>query len=271
MKKLIIDCGATKADWCVLEGGATRTVRTKGFNLVQTPEPLLREIIGEATEAIGPGVEEVHLYAAGLLEKPETDLGKWFPGAEIEYASDMLGAARAVCGRKPGIAAILGTGANTCEYDGENIGWKVNCGGYILGDEGSGAVLGKLFLTDYLKAYMPEALYKEVQETYDGLDYITVVRKVYGGEAPARYLGSFAPFILERYNRYDYVRNLVDGNFRALFERTLRQYKPLPVGVVGGFGYACRDILRRMGQEYNIEFSTFLATPAEGLSAYHAL
>ena len=271
VKQLIIDCGATKADWCVLENKTTRTVRTRGFNLFQTSEELLSEIIGEAAAQIGPGVEDIHLYAAGLLEKPETDFNKWFPGAQIEYASDMLGAARAVCGHNPGIAAILGTGANTCEFDGTNIGWKVNCGGYILGDEGSGAVLGKLFITDYIKNYMPEELLKEVKETYPELDYLYVVRKVYGGEAPARYLGSFAPFILERYGKYEYVKELVEGNFKNLFEKTLKQYKPLPVGVVGGFGYASREILQRMGKEYGVTFSKFLATPAEGLAEYHAL
>ena len=271
VKQLIIDCGATKADWCVLENKTTRTVRTRGFNLFQTSEELLSEIIGEAAAQIGSGVEDIHLYAAGLLEKPATDFNKWFPGAQIEYASDMLGAARAVCGHNPGIAAILGTGANTCEFDGTNIGWKVNCGGYILGDEGSGAVLGKLFITDYIKNYMPEELLKEVKETYPELDYLYVVRKVYGGEAPARYLGSFAPFVLQRYDKYEYVKNLVETNFRGLFEKTLKQYKPLPVGVVGGFGYAAREILQRMGKEYGVTFSKFLATPAEGLAEYHAL
>ena len=271
MKQLIIDCGATKADWCVVENKTTRNVRTPGFNLVQTPEDKLNEIIGEAAAQIGPGVEDVHLYAAGLLEKPAVDLGRWFPGAAIEYASDMLGAARAVCGHNPGIAAILGTGANTCEYDGKNMGWKVDCGGFILGDEGSGAVLGKLFLTDFIKNYMPEELLKEVKETYPELNYLYIVRKVYGGEAPARFLGGFAPFILERYNQYEYVRNLVEGNFRNLFEKTLKQYKPLPVGVVGGFGYASREILQRMGKEYGVTFSKFLATPAEGLVEFHAL
>ena len=107
-----------------MENNSTRNVRTKGFNLVQTPAELLNEIISAAAAEIGPGVEDIHLYAAGLLEKPSVDFGKWFPGAQIEYASDMLGAARAVCGHNPGIAAILGTGANTCEFDGTNIGWR---------------------------------------------------------------------------------------------------------------------------------------------------
>ena len=254
VKQLIIDCGATKADWCVVENKTTRNVRTPGFNLVQTPEDKLNEIIGGAAAEIGPGVEDVHLYAAGLLEKPAVDFGRWFPGASIEYASDMLGAARAVCGHNPGIAAILGTGANTCEYDVKNMGWKVDCGGFILGDEGSGAVLGKLFLTDFIKNYMPEELLKEVKETYPELNYLYIVRKVY-----------------ERYGKYEYVRNLVEGNFRNLFEKTLKQYKPLPVGVVGGFGYASREILREMGKTYGVTFSKFLATPAEGLVEFHAL
>ena len=271
MKQLIVDCGATKTDWCVVEGKETRNVRTPGFNLMQTPEETLNAILNQAAEEIGPGVEDVHFYAAGLVGESPVDLGRWFPGAGIEYASDMLGAARAVCGHGPGVAAILGTGANTCEFDGKDIVWKVNCGGFILGDEGSGAVLGKLFITDYLKGYMPKDLYEEFQEQYK-LDYITVVKSVYGGQAPARYLGSFAPFVLAHLDKSEYAVKLVETNFRNLFERTLSQYrKDLPVGVVGGFGYACKDVLARMGKEYGITFSRFMSTPTEGLVEYHAL
>ena len=271
MKQLIVDCGATKTDWCVVEGKETRNVRTPGFNLMQTPEETLNAILNQAAEEVGPGVEDVHFYAAGLVGESPVDLGRWFPGAGIEYASDMLGAARAVCGHGPGVAAILGTGANTCEFDGKDIVWKVNCGGFILGDEGSGAVLGKLFITDYLKGYMPKDLYEEFQEQYK-LDYITVVKSVYGGQAPARYLGSFAPFVLAHLDKSEYAVKLVETNFRNLFERTLSQYrKDLPVGVVGGFGYACKDVLARMGKEYGITFSRFMRTPTEGLVEYHAL
>lgn len=271
MKQLIVDCGATKTDWCVVEGKETRNVRTPGFNLMQTPEETLNAILNQAAEEIGPGVEDVHFYAAGLVGESPVDLGRWFPGAGIEYASDMLGAARAVCGHGPGVAAILGTGANTCEFDGKDIVWKVNCGGFILGDEGSGAVLGKLFITDYLKGYMPKDLYEEFQEQYK-LDYITVVKSVYGGQAPARYLGSFAPFVLAHLDKSEYALKLVETNFRNLFERTLSQYrKDLPVGVVGGFGFACKDVLARMGKEYGFTFSRFMSTPTDGLVEYHAL
>ena len=97
-------------------------------------------------------------------------------------------------------------------------------------------------------------------------------KSVYGAQAPARFLGTFAPFILSHYQQSEYVRDLVDYNFRGLFERTLSQYDPsLPVGVVGGFGYACRDILTRIGAEYGVQFSAILAQPLESLLAYHAL
>ena len=161
--QLIVDCGATKTDWGIVEAGkVVRSVRTPGFNLVQTPEETLNAILSQAAQEIGPGVEEVHFYAAGLVGESPVDLGKWFPGAPIEYASDMLGAARAVCGHGPGVAAILGTGANTCEFDGKDIVWKVNCGGFILGDEGSGAVLGKLFIT--VSGTVQVGLYYRCQE-----------------------------------------------------------------------------------------------------------
>lgn len=268
---LIVDCGASKTDWCVLEGTSPRVVQTPGFNLVQTPPDVLAGILDQAAQEIGPGVDRVHFYAAGLLEKSALDLGRWFPGATIEYASDMLGAARAVCGREPGVAVILGTGANTCSYDGRKIGWKVDSGGFILGDEGSAAVLGRLFVTDFIKKRQPEALSQAFREQFQA-DYVSLVKHVYTEPSPARYLGSLAPFILSHYADFDYVKELVDNNFRQLFERAILQYdRSLPVGVVGSFGYSCRNLLRQMGEEYGVRFSRFLATPIEGLLQYHAV
>ena len=268
--KLLIDCGATKADWCLSDGQNRKLFRTPGFNLAQTPETVLQTILDDAALKCGPGVREVYLYAAGLVGEPGLNLGRWFPDARILYASDMLGAARAVCGREPGIAAIIGTGANTCQYDGQDIVRHVYSGGFILGDEGSASVLGRRFVADFLKDQMPAPLSEAFRQAFK-LDYPTLVSHVYGGEAPARYLGSFAVFILSYYDKEEYVKALVDQNFKDFFERTLRHYDPLPVGVVGGFGYACRDILRELGAGYGIDFSTFLASPMEGLQEYHGL
>ena len=265
--KLIVDCGATKADW-VLPGG--KTIRTPGFNLAQTPMDRLVAILQDAAEKLGPGITSVHFYAAALVGEPPVDLGRWFPGAAIEYASDILGAARALFGRDAGIAAIVGTGANTCQYDGSGIARKIDCGGFILGDEGSAAVLGRLFITDYLKGYAPAGLSAAFAKAFQA-DYPTLVKNVYGAPAPARYLGGFAPFLLSHYDTEDYVKSLVDNNFRAFFERAVCRYDRLPVGIVGGFGYACREILVRIGREYDIEDLTSLASPMEGLVKYHAV
>ena len=268
--RLIVDCGATSTDWCLLEEGGARTVRTAGFNLAHTPAACLKPILDDAAAQLGPGIDHVYFYAAGLVGESPVDLTNWFPGAKVEYASDMLGAARAVCGRERGIAAILGTGANTCQYGGSGIERQIPCGGFIIGDEGSASVLGRLFVTDYLKNQVPEALAKAFAEQFEA-DYKSIVRQVYSGSAPARWLGSIAPFLLKHYKASEYVRRLMDGNFCSFIERTLRQYDPLPVGVVGGFGYACQDILQRLGALYGITFNRFMASPLDGLVAYHAV
>ena len=260
--KLIVDCGATKADWA-LQGGLR--FRTEGINLAHCPAEKLIPVMDEAAEKIGPGVTEIHFYAAGLVGKSPVDLGRWFPGATVEYASDMVAAARAVCGHGRGIAAIIGTGANTCLWDGEKISVQIRSGGYVIGDEGSASVLGKLFLADYIKGLVP----KELASEY-GASYEEVVKLVYGSRAPAKSLGGIAPFLLENYS-VPYVKGLVDGNFRALFERALCRYGDYPVGVVGGFGYAARDILREIGKDYGIAFSVFMKSPLEGLLEYHGI
>ena len=268
MKKLIVDCGATKTDWYVTGGPQ---LRTQGFNLAQTSQKHLQTIMDEVSVKLGEGIEEVHFYAAGLVGEPPVDLGRWFPGASIEYASDMLGAARAVCGREKGIAAIIGTGANTCQWDGEKMVRQFRSGGFILGDEGSASVLGRLFVADYIKGLVPSSM-ADALAAHGPADYASLVHEIYLAPAPARFLGGLAPLILSFYDQEEYARNLVDNNFRRFFQRTVRRYDPLPLGVVGGFGYACRPILMRIGQEeYDIPFIAIVPSPLEGLLKYHGL
>lgn len=266
MKTLIADCGATKADW-LLSGG--RLLRTEGFNLAQTPLPKLRAILDSVAKEVGPDVGEVHFYAAALVDTPPVNLSDWFPHASIHWYSDLIAAAHAALGHREGIAAIVGTGANTCQWNGEKVVKKVPCGGFILGDEGSAAVLGRLFLTDFLKGFVPEEIARAFRARFAS-DYPTLVSHVYSRPGPARYLGAYAPFLLENY-AHPYVKALVDGNFRQLFERTIGQYDALPVGVVGGFGYACRDILQTLGAEYGVTFSAFLPSPINGLKSYYGI
>ena len=264
--RVIVDIGATNADWAVSDG---RIIRTEGFNLAHTPREKLEAILDGAAAKIGPGVDQVHFYAAGLVGDSPVDLGRWFPGASVEYASDMVAAARALLGKKKGIAAILGTGANTCLWDGEKISAKIPSGGFILGDDGSASVLGRLFVADWLKGIVPAPIASAYEKEFSA-DYATVVRNVYGGEAPAKYLGGIAPFILRHYAD-PYVKALVDGNFGRFFQRTVLPYGDWPLGIVGGFGWAYRDIVTNVAAAYNVNIETFMESPLEGLLRYHGV
>ena len=269
---LIVESGATKTDWCAIAPeGAVQRLQTPGMNLSTIAAEANAAVFADAVEQFS-GVDEIHFYAAGLLEFP-TELDRVFkerfPKAQCEYASDLVAAARAACGHEPGIAAILGTGSNTCQYDGEKMVRNIHGGGFIIGDEGSAAAMGRMFLADLIKDLVPEDLAEDFSAFHEA-DYASIVRSVYKTPAPSRYLGSLAPFILE--HRGDaYVDALIDRNFRDLIERTLVRYDRLPVGVVGGFGNACRAELERLGAEYGLTFSRFIPSPMEGLIDYHGL
>ena len=162
---IIAESGATKTDWrSISDDGKSFSMKTPGMNVATAESSFIENVLKEAVTGLNPSgetVREIHFYAAGLIsdgkQVPDSAVRldavfrKSFPEAAIEYASDLLDAARAVCGRKPGIAVILGTGSNSCEYDGEKIVKNVRSGGFILGDEGGGASLGKRFMSDFLK------------------------------------------------------------------------------------------------------------------------
>ena len=156
---LLVDSGATKAEWCVLDGSDVRDrFVTPGLNLSTQTQEATSAILQEAVTRLksqGGRIREVHFFGAGLLDGDTSPLQALFPGADIEAASDLLAAARAVCGREPGIACILGTGSNSCLYDGKQIVRNVHPCGFILGDEGSAACLGKRFLGAFLKGWVP--------------------------------------------------------------------------------------------------------------------
>ena len=280
---LLVDSGATKSIWCISDGSWHREITLPGINFSQADPQKVGAVVYEAIRSVremlkqhdDTPVDAIYVYGAGIVSQASAlplhlCLERMLPGVEKNYASDLLGAARAVCGREPGVAAILGTGSNTCQWDGEKVVAHVDCGGFILGDEGSAAVLGKLFLADYLKNLVPEDVASAFREQFRA-DYPTIVGHVYREDAPARYLGGFAPFLISQYDQSDYVHTLMDRHFQAFFERTILRYDALPVGVVGGFGNACRHILLALAEQYGVHFTKFYPTPMEGLIAYHAV
>lgn len=267
--KLIVESGATKSDWrLITPSGEVSRIQTAGINVASMPKSTIDSVMREAYMRldISPSsIKELHFYAAGMLGN---EMAEYFPYSYVECASDTLAAARALFGHEGGVAAILGTGSNCCQYDGSKIVKIVRSGGYILGDEGGSAALGKMFLSDYIKGLVPEPLASEFGQSFR-VDYATVVEKVYRNATAAAYLGSFATWIAERAEQSDYIRGLIEDNFRTFFRRSVSQFPGERVGIVGGYAYALRDVLQRVATEFGVELTEIIDSPIERLVDFH--
>ena len=276
--KIIVESGATKSAWRILdaEGNIVREFFRMGMN-VSTMR--MEDVIGVISEAFLSeelyGCTEFYLYTAGVVtESVRKIISEHIRSISdiesIDVQDDLVGAARAVCGRQPGIVAILGTGSNACFYDGESVSRNVYSGGFIIGDEGSAATLGKLFLADFIKELVPAEVAEDFAKEFKA-DYASIVEGVYRSESPSGYLGSLAPFIV-RHKDNPYIRSLIYGNFEAFADRILLKYdvENYPVGVVGGFGYACREIVEPLMAAKGVRLSCIMKAPIEGLCKYHS-
>jgi N-acetylglucosamine kinase-like BadF-type ATPase len=283
MKRIIIcESGATKADWRVLEDGMqVFQTFSSGTNVSTMKMDVIASIIRETADRLPSGkYDGVYFYTAGVVTEEISReltgaLHEVFQEAACDIQNDLTAAARAVCGHSTGIAAILGTGSNSCLFDGEKIIQRVYSCGYILGDEGGGASLGKAFLADFVKGLLPAEIEEElVAET--GLDYAKVVRKVYKEPAASAFMASFAPFIMKRIE-HPYMYRLVYECLESFVVRSLSRYSSegdacsCKVGVVGSFGCACQEILDKIGREHGLEFVKFLKSPVDELVKYHGI
>lgn len=278
---ILVESGATKSDWRVVNGDGTtiRQFLKSGMNVSTMKMDAILATISDTFKAEGLdllGAKGFYLYTAGVVtDQIRKEIASHVQSIssieDVDVQDDLMGAARAVCGREPGIAAILGTGSNACFYDGVSIHRNVYSGGFILGDEGSGARLGKLFLSDFLKGYVPDNVAEDFSKEFDS-SYAAIVEGVYRSSSPSGYLGSLAPFILSHKDN-GYIKNLIEGNFEAFIDRMLSKYDiyRYPVGLVGGFAWACRDILQPMLLERGIRVSNILKSPVEGLCGYHSV
>lgn len=274
--QLIADSGSTKVDWrAIKDDGSIVEISTEGINPVFiTPEEIVKILSQKLLPVIGPGVKYVYFYGAGvvspqLIATLSESFKKVFPESETFAASDVLAAARALCGHNPGIACIMGTGSNSCFYDGENIAKNVRAGGFILGDEASGGVLGKKLISDFIKGLLPAHIQAEFDKRYD-LDYMKVVEKVYKQPMPSRFLASFAPFINE-FIADPYMENLVNTSFDEFFKRNISQYdyKNHTVNFVGSIAFYFKDKLVAAAERNGMKVGRVLKTPIEGLVEYH--
>ncbi len=269
--RIIVDSGSTKCTWLLTEGGATEQVRTPGINAVQHTAEQIRTRLAEVP-ARGP-VEEIRFYGAGCgaafpaaSEKLRRELTARFSAAKIGIESDLSGAARALFGRGEGIACILGTGSNSCHCrDGEILD-NVPPLGYILGDEGSGAVLGRNLLNGIFKGRIP--LREEFSAAF-GLTYEQIIHRVYREPFANRFLASLAPFIAAHAELPE-VRTMVLTGFADFAARNLARYPAgLPVGFVGGIAAHFEPLLREAMAAAGRNVAIIAESPAEGLLKYH--
>lgn len=278
MKRMLIcESGATKADWRVVENGRqTARVLSEGINVSTMPmdavESRIRKAALELPEA---EYDEIHFYMAGVATPPirsaiENILKRDFKVSEVEVQNDLTGAARAACGHEPGIAAIMGTGSNSCYWDGQKIALHIKSGGYILGDDGSASVLGRLFISDFIKGLVPAEIAEEYSKRFPS-GYPEIVELVYHNSDPSAWLGSLCPFILSFYE-HPYIKKLVDSHIQAFVDRSLKQYDiaKYPVGIIGGFGNALKDIIRPIFEDSGIRIRAFIPDPIEELIRYHS-
>ena len=277
--RLIADAGSTKVDWVVIDshGNEAARVTSDGINALLASTSEIEETMGSVHTAMAssPKPEEIYYYGAGcatpaICDKMRDALRKCWEVDAVSVSSDLLGAARALFGHEKGIACILGTGSNSCLYSGEEIISHVPSLGYILGDEGSGAALGKRLVSDAFKGILPE----EVRDnflTWSALTLEDILEKVYRGKAPNKFLSSFVPFIKENiWNTYLYT--LVLQELTTFFKRNVALYvgsHPYPVGFIGSVASNFENILREAASSQGYSVGKIMTSPMEGLIAYH--
>ena len=278
---LIADSGSTKTDWALIPPTAAANASlftSQGINPVHQDRSVIAGILRqELLPQLNPeNVSCVCFYGSGV--RPELEpvmvqlLQEAFPQAkQVEAHSDLQGAAHALCGHNYGIASILGTGANSCLNDGEAIVQNTPALGYILGDEGSGGVLGKHFLHELYKGVLSENIRVEFEREYS-LTMADVIRRVYREPMPNRFLASLAPFI-HRHLSDPAVRDLVIDNFRDFFRYNIRPYghPEMPVSCVGSVAWYFRDQLAEAANAEGFTIGTVLRSPIEGLTKYHVI
>ena len=279
--KLVVDSGSTKTDWGFFSTVYDlKAVKTQGINPCHQSEEEIRSIIRNEllpnTQNLDlAAITEVFYYGAGcatqsICEQMAALLKEFIPTAAIAVDSDMLGAARALCGHAEGVACVLGTGSNSCLYNGKEIVDQVPSLGYILGDEGSSAALGRRLIGDCLKRQLPESVSHEFLERYS-LTKEIIIESVYRKPLPNRFIAGFAPFVYEK-RAIPEVHKMIIQCFSEFFTRNVINYhKPwLPVHFVGSLAGSFADELRETADSLGMTIGKIEASPMSGLVDYHA-
>ena len=277
---LIADSGSTKTDWCVVENGQPiQQISTKGINpFFQSEEEISNEIATSLLPQLKTNaLDAVYFYGAGCgfpdkIAMVHRAITKHLQiKREVEVNTDMLAVAHGLCQHEAGIACIMGTGSNSCSYDGKQIVSNVSPLGFILGDEGSGAVLGKLLVGDILKNQMTPELKEKFLKQF-GLTPADIIDRVYRKPFPNRFLASLSPFLAQNIDE-PCIHALVLGSFKSFLKRNVMQYENFrnsKVHFIGSVAFYYKTILAEAAQEMNIQLGTIIQSPMEGLIKYHS-
>jgi glucosamine kinase len=276
---LIADGGSTKTSWCLIDQTGTKTnFSTEGYNpyFVDTDY-----IVGSLQKNLPANLDfqkitEVYYYGAGVHNEEKALIVKKalnviFPHAEAFVNHDLIAAARALLGTGAGFAAILGTGTNTCLYDGKNIIYKIDSLAYILGDEGSGCYIGKKLISDYIRGYMPA----EVQDSFWNMYKLTpdeIIDNVYTKPLVSRFCAGFSKFASENKVNVEYTGNIVKTSFQDLFRNLVShypEYKKYSFNCVGAIADSFRNILEEVAAEYDMKMGRIIRAPINDLVRYH--
>jgi N-acetylglucosamine kinase-like BadF-type ATPase len=276
---LIADSGSTKTMWKCTDGaGKVLTAHTDGINpYYNTFQEIARQIKKAKAQLSTARVEEIHFYGAGCAtdiqkEMVSRALTEQFDAAIISVNTDLLGAARALFQEDPGIVCILGTGSGSCVYDGKGILRSIPSLGFILGDEGSGAYMGKKFVRDLLREDMPADLLEEIHKKI-GVTKEEVLRHVNQEPMPSRYLAGYSKLIHEKIG-HPYMHDLAFHSFKEFIDEYVIRYdrfRDYQIGFVGSIAVQYRDILKDVLLEYQITLSKVENNPVEGLIEYHLM
>ena len=277
---LIADSGSTKTDWCVVENGQPiQQISTKGINpFFQSEEEISNEIATSLLPQLKTNaLDAVYFYGAGCgfpdkIAMVHRAITKHLQiTREVEVNTDMLAVAHGLCQHEAGIACIMGTGSNSCYYDGKQIVSNVSPLGFILGDEGSGAVLGKLLVGDILKNQMTPELKEKFLKQFS-LTPADIIDRVYRKPFPNRFLATLSPFLAQNIDE-PCIHALVLGSFKSFLKRNVMQYENFrnsKVHFIGSVAFYYKTILAEAAQEMNIQLGTIIKSPLEGLIKYHS-
>ncbi|MDA9555423.1 N-acetylglucosamine kinase [Pelobium sp.] len=276
---LIADGGSTKTNWCLVDSTGKKTLfNTEGYN----PYFSDTEYIIASMRKTMPNdlpieqIKEVYYYGAGVHNEEKASivsnaLKVIFSNAEVKIGHDLLAAARALLDDQRGFAAILGTGTNTCIYDGKDIEVNIDSLAYILGDEGSGCYIGKKLLSDYLRGYMPENVKNVFWETFK-LTHDDILNAIYTKPLPNRFCASFSKFVYDINVNIEYSRNLVKTSFNDFFKNLVSHYpnyQDYEFNCIGSVAYNFRNVLEETALEYGMKVGQIMRSPIDDLVKYH--